>query len=166
MRILSIAVLASLVLLAHAPLGAADEGDGYFSCERHVTDVIQGAIDDTTEFAEQVERDSIAFAQKLKCSLLETAMVCSSEETVPPGFPQTTGYASAHRDRCYEYGLASQPCGVGQKREHYYWYEPTSLERRESTRCVALYCGFVTDPLTTTNVGGRYLVSPCPQRAW
>lgn len=158
MRTFSIAIVASLALLALVPLAAADEGDGYFSCTKPVTDVVEGAVDDTTEFLEQVQRDTIAFAEKMKCSVFETAGICSEEALVTPGMPGTTGRSHPHRRVCYEYMITSSRCSVGYKLRHYEY-----SNGQHSEACVPVYCGFIVEPpyrneLVVAGVGYR----PCP----
>lgn len=154
MRSISAVLLSGLAAVAWTPLAAADEGDGYFSCQKPVTQVAQDFLDDSTEFLEQLQRDSVEFAGKMKCTAFETAMVCSEEEVAPREFPQTTGSAHPHRDRCYEYMILSNACPPGTKRERYIGHDGSGDEV-ERTRCVPLYCGFVADPF----------VSTCPERA-
>lgn len=139
-----LALLSALIVPQAATASGCEGEEGYFCCARPITDVVQDAVDDTTEFVEQVQRDTIGFAQKFKCSVLETAMICSSEETVPPGFPATTGYANAHRDRCYEYMITSTQCRPGWKLRHEVFYDENG-ERHEGVGCVPIYCGFYTD---------------------
>lgn len=158
---LPLLALASLGLLSMLPLVAADDDPRpLIPCDDTPGEIVQAVLDYPEWFVNALLFRTEEVGGKLKCTVLETAGICSNESLpFTPGFPSTTGEAHPHRRVCYEYMILSNQCAKTDKLRHY-----QHANGQHSEACVPVYCGFIVEPpyRNELRVGSVTVYRPCP----